>query len=158
MRSRPRTMYLLNQANQAVRSQLEAALRDLQMTGIQYTILSIIDQYPGISSAELSRRFFVTAQTMNEIINGLVQRDLIARKEDSANKRILRMKLTASGRKLLKNCDYIADKIEAAAFDWIAPKDQETLRQSLRLLLQGLRERKSTSLVQNNAKRRAIQS
>jgi DNA-binding MarR family transcriptional regulator len=154
MRSRPRTIYLLNQANQAVRSQLEAALRDVQMTGIQYTILSIVDHYAGISSAELSRRFFVTAQTMNEIINGLVQRGLIARKEDSANKRILRMKLTASGRKLLKNCDDIADQIETAAFDWIAPKDHETLRQSLRLLLQGLRERKSTLLVKNDSKRR----
>ena len=155
MRSRPRTMYLLNQANQAVRSQLEAALRDFQMTGIQYTILSIIDQYAGISSAELSRRFFVTAQSMNEIINGLVQRGLIARKEDPANKRILRMKLTASGRKLLKNCDDIADQIETAAFDWIDSNDHETLRQSLRLLLQGLRERKSISLVQNDSKRRA---
>jgi len=154
MRSRPRTIYLLNQANQAVRSQLEAALRDFQMTGIQYTILSIVDQYAGISSAELSRRFFVTAQTMNEIINGLVKRGLIARKEDPANKRILRMKLTASGRKLLKNCDDIADQIETAAFDWIVPKDHETLRQSLRLLLQGLRERKSTLLVKNDSKRR----
>jgi DNA-binding MarR family transcriptional regulator len=98
-------MYLLNQANQAVRSQFEAALRDLQMTGIQYTVLTIVDEYEGISSAELSRRFFVTAQTMNEIINGLVQRGFIARKEDPSNKRILRMKLTAAGRRLLKKCE-----------------------------------------------------
>lgn len=155
MRSRPRTIYLLNQANMAVRSQLEAALRDLQMTGIQYTILSIIDRHAGISSAELSRRFFVTAQTMNEIINGLVQRGLIARKEDPANKRILRMRLTAAGRKLLKECDDIADQIEAAAFDWLATKDHETLRRSLLLLLQGLSARKSIALAQNDSKRRA---
>ena len=89
-------MYLLNQASLAVRSHLEAALRDLQMTGIQYTILSTIKEHEGISSAELSRRFFVTAQTTNEIINGLEQRGLISRKEDPANKRILRMKLTGA--------------------------------------------------------------
>ena len=138
-------MYLLNQANQAVRSQLEAALRELQMTGIQYTILTIVDQHEGISSAELSRRFFVTAQTMNEIINGLEQRRLIARKEDPANRRILRMKLTAEGRKLLKKCEDIADRIEEAAFDWIEPHEYEGLRQSLRALLRGLRERNSTA-------------
>ena len=143
MRSRPRTMYLLNQANQAVRSQFEAALRGLQMTGIQYTILTIVDEYEGISSAELSRRFFVTAQTMNEIINGLVQRGLIARKEDPGNKRILRMKLTAAGRRLLKKCEGVADRIEEAAFDWIDPHEYEALRQSLRALLRGLRERRS---------------
>ncbi len=155
MRSRPRTMYLLNQANQAVRSQLEAALRDLQFTGIQYTILTIVDRHEGISSAELSRRFFVTAQTMNEIINGLEQRGLITRRVDPANKRILRMKLTAQGRKLLKKCEAIADRIEEAAFDWIAPDDYEILRQSLLTLLQGLRKRRLAALDQSEPKRRA---
>lgn len=141
MTARPRTMYLLNQASLAVRSHLEAALRDLQMTGIQYTILGTIKDHEGISSAELSRRFFVTAQTTNEIVNGLEQRGLIVRKEDSANKRILRMKLTAQGRKLHQQCDKIADRIEAAAFDWVDRRDYETLRESLRTLLRGLRER-----------------
>ena len=158
MRSRPRTMYLFNQANQAVRSQLEAALRDLQITGIQYTILSIIDQHEGISSAELSRRFFVTAQTMNEIINGLVLRGLIARKEDPANQRIRCMKLTAPGRKLLKNCDDIADQIEAAAFDWVDRRDYQALREALRKLLNGLRERAPLMKAPAPAKRRASAS
>jgi DNA-binding MarR family transcriptional regulator len=130
MALQPRTMYLLNQASLAVRSHLEVALRDLQLTGIQYTILSTIKVHEGISSAELSRRFFVTAQTTNEIINGLEQRGLISRKEDPANRRIL-----------LKQCDEIADRIEAAAFGWIARRDYEALRDSLRMLLRGLRER-----------------
>ena len=139
--TRPRTMYLLNQASLAVRSHLEAALRDLQMTGIQYTILGTIKDHEGISSAELSRRFFVTAQTSNEIINGLEQRGLIVRKEDPANRRILRMRLTAQGRKLHDQCDKIADRIEAAAFGWVEPRDYEALREALRTLLKGLRER-----------------
>ncbi len=154
MRDRPRTMYLLNQANQAVRAQLEASLRDLQMTGIQYTILAIVDEHEGISSAELSRRFFVTAQTMNEIINGLAQRGLIARKEDPANKRILRMKLTAQGRRLLNKCEGVADRIEEAAFDWIETDEYETLRHSLRMLLRGLRERNLTPAMRSETKRR----
>lgn len=156
MRDRPRTMYLLNQASQAVRSQLEASLRDLQLTGIQYTILTIVDKHEGISSAELSRRFFVTAQTMNEIINGLEQRSLVARKEDPANKRILRMKLTAQGRKLLKKCEEIADRIEEVAFDWIEPDEYKVLRQSLRSLLRGLRERNSTLAARSETRRRVI--
>ena len=141
MTARPRTMYLLNQASLAVRSHLDAALRDLQMTGIQYTILATIKEHEGISSAEIARRFFVTAQTTNEIINGLVQRGLIVRKEDPANKRILRMKLTAQGRKLHQQCDKIADRIEDAAFDWVDRADYEALRENLKALLRGLRER-----------------
>ena len=139
---RPRTMYLLNQASLAVRSHLEAALRHLQITGIQFTALGNIKDHEGISSAELSRRFFVTAQTTNEIINGLEQRGLLVRKEDPTNKRILRMKLTPKGRKLYKQCDKIADRIEAIAFDWVTPDDHEALRDGLRELLRGLRERR----------------
>lgn len=141
MRLRPRTIYLLNQANYALRSMLDARLRAVQMTGIQYTILSLVDRHEGISSAELSRRFFVTAQTMNEIINGMVKRGLLSRKEDADNKRILRLKLTARGRKTLKDCDAIADEIEQSAFDWMAGAEQERLRESLRALTRGLRER-----------------
>jgi DNA-binding MarR family transcriptional regulator len=141
MRLRPRTIYLLNQANYALRSMLDARLRAVQMTGIQYTILSLVDRHEGISSAELSRRFFVTAQTMNEIINGMVKRTLLSRKEDAENRRILRLKLTARGRKTLKLCDAIADEIEEAALDWLPAAEQERLRESLRTLTRGLRER-----------------
>jgi DNA-binding MarR family transcriptional regulator len=148
-------MYLLNQASLQVRSHLEAALRDLQMTGIQFTALGNIKDHEGISSAELARRFFVTAQTTNEIINGLEKRGLLVRKEDPANKRILRMKLTPKGRKLYKQCDKIADSIEAAAFDWVTPDDHEALRDSLRALLRGLRERGPLLKVPETGKRPA---
>lgn len=141
MRLRPRTIYVLNQANYALRSMLDARLRAVQMTGIQYTIMSLIDRHEGISSAELSRRFFVTAQTMNEIINGMVKRGLLSRKADDDNKRILRLRLTARGRKILKDCDAIADEIEQVAFDWMPAAEQERLRESLRALTHGLRER-----------------
>lgn len=141
MRLRPRTIYLLNQANYALRSLLDVRLRAVPMTGIQYTIMSLVEKHEGISSAELSRRFFVTAQTMNEIINGMVLRGLISRKEDPDNKRVLRLRLTARGHKALKECDEIADEIEHAAFDWMAAEEQEKLRESLRVLTRGLRER-----------------
>ena len=141
MRLQPRTIYLLNQANYALRSMLDAKLRAVQMTGIQYTILSLVERHEGISSAELSRRFFVTAQTMNEITNGMVKRGLMSRKEDADNKRILRLRLSAAGRRTLKACDAIADDIESAAFDWMSAADQDWLRESLRALTRGLRER-----------------
>ena len=134
-------MYLLNQASLQVRSHLEAALRHLQITGIQYTALGNIKDHEGISSAELSRRFFVTAQTTNEIINGLEKRGLLTRTADPSNKRILRMKLTPAGRKLYKQCDKIADRIEADAFDWVTQGDHDALRASLSTLLRGFRAR-----------------
>ncbi len=132
-------MYLLNQANHAVRSQLEQALRALSLTGIQYTVLSIVGSRNGISSAELSRRFFVTPQTMNEIVTGLEKRGLLQRVASAENKRILTASLTSLGDETLKECDAIADEIEKSAFSDMSEKDFKELRRILRGRLVSLR-------------------
>jgi len=136
---RPRTMYLLNQANQAVRSRLEQDLRAIGLTGIQYTVLSIVDARDGISSAELSRRFFVTPQTMNEIVSGLERRGLLARVESPQSRRILTARLTDAGMTLLAEADVIADQIEAEAFSRLSDEDFSALRRLLRVQLDSVR-------------------
>jgi len=135
------TAYLLNQTSQAIRLRIEQALRDLSVTGIQYTVLSILDARPGQSSADLSRQFFVTPQTMNEIIVGLERRGLIARVEDPANRRILRMNLSEQGQCLLARCKTIADQVERTALEWVSPDAHDQLRFLLRMVLDGFRER-----------------
>lgn len=133
-------MYLLNQANQAVRTQIEQDLRPLGLTGIQYTVLSIVGAREGISSAELSRRFFVTPQTMNEIVSALEKRGLLAREQSTRSKRILTATLTEAGRAILVKADLVADRIEADAFRHLSDHDFQELRRVLAGLLVALRK------------------
>lgn len=141
----PRAIFFLNQANHAVRSRLEAALAKLEITGIQYTVLSVIGNRDGLSSAELSRRFFVTPQTMNELIGSLQRRGLIVRAEDPANRRILRMSLTPEGRRLVDACDKVADGIERDVFGFMTPEQYGELRRLTRMVAQHLRLRDETA-------------
>lgn len=138
-RHRPSTIYLLHQTSQGLRSRLEAALRPLGLTGLQYTILGLLDRHEGLSSADLSRRFFVTPQTMNPIIAGMTKRGLVARTASEANRRILRMALTAEGRDLLARSERIADAMEADALDSVPHDYLMQMRRHLRLLLRQLR-------------------
>jgi DNA-binding MarR family transcriptional regulator len=140
----PRAIYFLNQANLAARTRLDAALAPRKLTAIQYTVLSVIGSREGLSSAELSRRFFVTPQTMNELIGGLQQRNLILRKEDPANRRILRMRLTAEGRRTVKACDDLADKVERDVFGFLSAEDYERFRDLSRRISHELRMRDET--------------
>ncbi|WP_018699786.1 MarR family winged helix-turn-helix transcriptional regulator [Amorphus coralli] len=133
-------MYLLNQANLAIRSRLEQALRGLSLTGIQYTVLSIVGSRDGISSAELSRRFFVTPQTMNEIVTGLEKRGLLHREPSVENRRILTASLTPEGETILVSCDAIADEIEESVFSDMPAKDFHELRRILGSRLSALRD------------------
>ncbi|QDL94276.1 MarR family transcriptional regulator (plasmid) [Paroceanicella profunda] len=125
-------MYLLNQVNQSIRTVLETRLRDHRVTGIQYTVLAIVRARDGISSADLARRFFVTPQTMNEIVTGLEKRGLIERRELPGNRRILVTYLRPEGARLLEACDTIADELEAGAFAAMPEEDFTALRRILR--------------------------
>ncbi|MBL4890825.1 MAG: MarR family transcriptional regulator [Rhizobiaceae bacterium] len=125
-------MYLLNQVNQSLRSALNIRMREFKITGLQYTILTVVRSYKGISSAELSRRFFVTPQTMNETVTGMERRGLLERREQQSNKRILVAFLTLEGEELLKKCDSIADEIDTEAFGDMSDEDFKTLRELLR--------------------------
>lgn len=138
-RQRPSTIYLLHQTSQGLRSRLEQALRPLGVTGLQYTILGLLARHEGLSSADLSRRFFVTPQTMNQVIAGMTRRGLIAREASEANRRILRMTLTPEGRALLAESEKIVDPVEDAALASVPPADLAQMRRHLRLLLRQLR-------------------
>ena len=138
-RQGPSTLYLLHQTSQGLRSRLEQALRPLGLTGLQYTILGLLDRHEGLSSADLSRRFFVTQQTMNQVIAGMTKRGLIDRTASEANRRILRMTLSEEGRALLVRSEVIADAIELEALEGVPSGDLTQMREHLRFLLRQLR-------------------
>jgi DNA-binding MarR family transcriptional regulator len=133
-------MYLLHQASHTMRARLEQSLRQLEMTGIKYTVLAIVGNRENVSSAELSRRFFVTPQTMNEIVGDLTRRGLVDRREDAESRRILRLLLTSHGRRMLDRCAGIANQIEAEFLGSFPKDDLRDLRALLQKLLSKLRE------------------
>lgn len=139
-RLRPSTIYLLHQSSQGLRSRLEHALRPLGVTGLQYTILGLLDRHEGLSSADLSRRFFVTPQTMNQVVAGMLKRGLVCRQASEANRRILQMKLTPAGAELLAQCEVLADEIEDDALSTVPAGDLNQMREHLRHLLRQLRQ------------------
>jgi DNA-binding MarR family transcriptional regulator len=136
----PRTVYLLSQVSQGLRALLERALRPLEITGLQYTVLTIIAARGGLSSSDLSRWFFVTPQTMNEIVAGLNRRGLLERRTDAQNRRTLLMRLSPAGRKLLAACNAKVDQIESAVFDPVPDQQLRQLRRILTTLLIRLSE------------------
>jgi DNA-binding MarR family transcriptional regulator len=129
---RPRLIYLMNQLNLMIRKALDDRLRPHQLGGLQYTILALVRDREGISSAELSRRFFVTPQTMNESVASLEKRGLIERSESETNKRILNSRVTDEGRALLEICDAIADEVEKDVFGSMSTDERGELNAILR--------------------------
>lgn len=104
--------YALKRAQQSLRQTMDDSLRPLGLTTPQYAALTVVEEAPGGSGAELARRCFVTPQTMNEIVRGLLDRKLLVRGGSPRNSRDIPLSLSPKGRSLLNEAHQIVDGVE----------------------------------------------
>jgi DNA-binding MarR family transcriptional regulator len=123
----------------ALRAEMDRLVRRFGVTTLQYTALSVLNLNPGLSSAQLARRSFVSAQAANELVAALERKNLIQRRPDSANRRILKVYLTEPGRTVLRACDELVNEMEARMLLNLTDADQRALRYGLELCVAGLR-------------------
>lgn len=107
-----RVTYLVKSLQSAVRRDLDAQLQHIGLTTPQYAALSVLERHPGLSSAKLARRSFVTAQSMQVMVAGFERSGYIDRHADPDHQRILQNYLTDEGKRVLVECDAAADAIE----------------------------------------------
>jgi DNA-binding MarR family transcriptional regulator len=138
----PRTLYLIKRAEIEVTSRMGKALEEHDITPIQFTVLYFVDYDKGdLSSAQLSRRFSMTPQSMNELVTVLEKKKLLKKTIDPAHRRILRISLTAKGKKLLTDCNHLMDIVEEELLLKLTKEETELMRSLLRKLLEAAREK-----------------
>lgn len=93
--------YRLKRAAAALRGAMDRALREHDLTVPQYSCLELLDEQPGLSNADLARGTFVTRQSANVVLRGLLDADLITRAADAGPGRALPVHLTPAGRRRL---------------------------------------------------------
>lgn len=65
----------------------------------QYNVLRIINVHGPIGQAEIARRLLVSAPVLTRLVRGLVDLQLVARSQDPADGRAVRLVLTPTGRR-----------------------------------------------------------
>ncbi|MFT8246228.1 MarR family winged helix-turn-helix transcriptional regulator [Roseomonas sp. BN140053] len=133
-----RTVYLVRRVQQETFLRLEAALQPLDVTTTQYTVLSLLARSPSLSSAELSRKFSVTPQTMIKLVSSLESKGLIARTGEGGDRRALAIRLTPAGKRVLARCDRAVDAVEDRLLDILGEGELASLRHALSRLLKEL--------------------
>jgi DNA-binding MarR family transcriptional regulator len=127
----PLLIYMVKQVELAVRARLDEIVRPAGLTTAQYTALSALERQTDMSSAQLARSSFVTAQSMADMITALEERRLIERHRDRADRRRLVVALTDVGRALLERCRPEVAALEAAMLDGLSAPQTRELRTAL---------------------------
>jgi DNA-binding MarR family transcriptional regulator len=124
-------LYLVKQVELAVRSQLDDIFRPMGLTALQYTALTALERHPGLSTAQLARNSFVTAQSMADMITALEGRGLVERQRDPADRRRLVVVLTSDARELLDRYRDEVAALEAAMLAGLTKAETLALRRTL---------------------------
>ena len=120
--------YLIKEVQHLLRTSMDNALRDIELTTPQYSILSELDEFPGLSNADLARRSFVTPQTMNLIVRSLEEHGLIAKEPNETHGRKQDIRLTEQGQKLLERGHQAVGGIETGLFGCLSTLESKDLR------------------------------
>ena len=127
----PTLLYLIKQVELAARAQLDEIFRPIGMTALQYTALTVLERHADLSSAQLARNSFVTAQTMADMVRALEDRGLIERHRDAADRRRLVLALSGDGRRLLGRYRGRVAALEERMLRGLTPEQAAELRRGL---------------------------
>ena len=130
--------YVLKQAAPALRSAMDGVLRPLELTVPQYACMELLDGRPGLSNAELARGAFVTRQSMNGVLRGLQERELLTRPSTAPHGRALPTQLTHSGQPRLIAARAAVDRVERQMLAHLSASEQRRLRDTLTKCVEAL--------------------
>ena len=123
--------YLLKHAQSLLHLRMEEALKPLQLTVSHYSCLHHLRVEPGISAATLARRTFVTRQSMNVMLQQLVDRGLVARPAQADSGRALPTVLTPAGTEALDAAQALVDLVERRMLSGLSSDESAALARGL---------------------------
>jgi DNA-binding MarR family transcriptional regulator len=136
-----RTVYLIKRIETEITLRMNKVLSEYGITLAQYIILNFVnDNQKDLSSAQLSRRFKMTPQSMNETVTTLQKKEMLVKNIDTENKRILRISLTEKGVEVLSFCNAAIDTLEQNLFENVSTDDLASFRKVIGTVLETTRQ------------------
>ncbi|GAA2795062.1 MarR family winged helix-turn-helix transcriptional regulator [Saccharopolyspora taberi] len=137
---RNRPGYQVKRAQQALHQACERQLRPLGISMSKYAVLLALADEPGISSAALARRCFVTRQSLQDVLGGLRSAGLVAVAEQAGTGRARPVTLTDEGARLLREADRAIVEVENRMLAGIDRADRRRLVELLTTCAENLNE------------------
>lgn len=122
------------------RSQQYQALRDdpLALTHMESKVLGYFGRLPGATQSDLVLHSGRDKAQLARLIKSLRERGLLAAEADEADRRHLRLRLTAEGQGLLRTLQQRTRKVSALAVQGLSGAEREQLRGLLQRLKDNL--------------------
>jgi DNA-binding MarR family transcriptional regulator len=123
--------FLVRRLMARLRPEAATALRPLGLGLPEFVCMRILETYPGRTSADLARHTHVTAQAMNQVLQGLQDMGVVSRPATAPSGRALPAQLTRKGRALLKRAEAVVEAAEDKILAHLSSAERRQLKQLL---------------------------
>ena len=118
---------------------MEDLLRPISLNLSQYNVLKNLEASSPATGAELSRKAFVTPQTMHTILTTMERKEFITRTAITGNTKSFNIFITDRGSAALENADETLSKLFDRANATLTLSEYDELERLLRKLSLGLK-------------------
>ena len=118
--------FRLAKANQMAGRFWKKQLAPLKLTAVQGLVLAFLNEQDGLTPAELGKRVRLDSATMTGVLARLEKSGLAERRKDREDRRSVRIRLTAQGRRMGRR---VAATLSAAHDTFMAPFSPEEANQ-----------------------------
>jgi DNA-binding MarR family transcriptional regulator len=119
--------YQVKALQHTIRVKMDHILSEINLTAAQYATLQVLKENSGISGAALARKCFVTPQTINEILNNLVDLGYIKRQSHPEHGRIIQTYITPIGEEMLNQAENKMQLIDDQLEEGLSSKEKDWL-------------------------------
>ena len=114
---------LLKQLVHGLRGRLDDELRAQHLTSAQLNFLKQVKEHPGGSGAQLARACRVTPQSLQAMMVRAVRHGWVVRGKNAENGRLVTMRLTSAGERLLGHAYEVLERLEDEIWDGVKMAD-----------------------------------
>lgn len=130
--------YLIGRLNRVLRRRMGEVLSPIGLTLQQYTALAVLGARGQLSNAQLAERAFVTPQTANEMVKAMEGNGWIKRTPDPNHGRVIQLKLTAAGNKVLTEANTATARLEDEMLVGMSPENRQCFHDQLKASIHAL--------------------
>lgn len=109
-----------------------------ELTMQQFRVLAFVVMDPGLTGHELGERLGVSPPTASGLVDRLVEKGLLERVEDSADRRIRRLHITNDGVALTRQMDSLLSRAMIEVIKILTPDELVLLRDGAQAMLDAM--------------------
>lgn len=128
--------FWISRLTNSLQERLNRDLETLDLTGSQWTVMSILSTRDGCSPATIAEKMQIDRSAASRLADRLEKKGLVSRQVDENDRRSVRVVISEPGKMMISYMNQAVEKHQQQILDSLSVSEAETFKQLLKKLLQ----------------------